>query len=131
PNYYRLAINKIVRLKYLGLRKCIGTKFDSQNNVTELLCELLPKNFIPDKKVKGTINWVSEKDCLNITIRKYDYLIPNNFDESKEWKSQLNKNSLTIINAVSDISIKNAKPYDKFQFERIGYFVMDPDSNID
>lgn len=130
PNYFRLAPNKIVRLKYLGLIKCYDVKINSLNEVAELYCELLPSDFKPEKRVQGTINWISEIDHCEIEIRKYDHLFPEKLDMNKEWKQQLNSNSKIIINIMTDTSIKNNK-IDKFQFERIGYFSVDPDTTND
>ena len=123
--YCRLAPNKIVRAKYLGLLKCIGYKTNELNEPIEIEVELLPMSFKPEKRVQGTINWISEIDHLNVTIVKYDHLFPliENGD--------LNLNSKTIMNIMTDTSIKNAKVYDKFQFERIGYFSVDPDTTDD
>ena len=133
PKYFRLAPNKIVRLKYLGLVKCVGANDDS----TEIYVELLPSDFKPEKRVQGTINWVSEIDHLKIEVRKYDHLFPKVLDETKEWKSQLNLNSRTVLNVMTDTSIKTNYYHNlinhnkRFQFERIGYFCVDPDTTDD
>jgi glutaminyl-tRNA synthetase len=129
PKYYRLAPNKIVRLKYLGLIKCNDIIL-KENEPIEILVELLPADYKPAKRVQGTINWVSDIDHLKVEVRKYDHLFPETLDAlNSNWKSNINTNSKTIIYAMTDTSIKNAKVYDKFQFERIGYFCVDPDSN--
>ena len=133
PKYFRLAPNKIVRLKYFGLIKCCDVKdikMDQNNEVSELYCELLPNDFKPAKRVQGTINWVSDIDHCNVEIRKYDHLFPSALDKSKDWKSQLNLNSKTTLNIMTDNSIK-CNNINKFQFERIGYFSIDPDTTID
>lgn len=131
PKYFRLAPNKIVRLKYLGLIKCIGYSTAIDGSVKEVLVELLPSEYKPEKRVKGTINWVSEIDHCKIEIRKFDHIFPQEIDSSKDWLSQLNINSKKSLNVMTDTSIKNGKPFDKYQFERIGYFSIDPDSSED
>ncbi|QKF94353.1 glutaminyl-tRNA synthetase [Fadolivirus algeromassiliense] len=131
PKYFRLAPNKIVRLKYLGLVKCIGVQSKDNNNPIEIYVELLPKDFKPEKRVQGTINWVSEIDHLNVEVRKYDHLFPEVMDDNKEWKSQLNLNSRSVMNIKTDTSIRSGKVFDKYQFERIGYFCIDLDTTND
>lgn len=131
PKYFRLAPNKTVRLKYLGLVNCFGVHTDQKNEPVHLYVQLLPIDYKPAKRVQGTINWVSEIDHLNIEVRKYNHLFPEELDGNKEWKDQLNKNSKSVINIMTDTSIKNAQAFDKFQFERIGYFCVDPDTTSD
>ena len=128
--YYRLAPNKIVRLKYFGLIKCLNFKINEGGNPTELFVELLPKDFIPIKRIRGTINWVSDIDHTDIEIIKYTHLFPHKLDmnDNQDWKLQLNENSFEKIIIKTDNSIKKANHYDKFQFERIGYFSVDPSS---
>lgn len=129
PNYFRLAPNKIVRLKYFGLIKCNDVIKDNNNNITELHVELLPVDYNPCKRIKGTINWISDIDHSLVEIRKYDHLFPKQLNDSKEWLSQLNMNSKEIITVMTDNFVLNTKPYTKFQFERIGYFLVDPDTS--
>lgn len=120
-----MAPNKIVRLKYFGLIKCINYNVNSNNNVCELNVELLDKNYKSDKRVKGTINWISDIDKYHIAVRKYDHLFPSELDPNGDIIEQINTNSLTTLNALVDSSIKNAKINDKFQFEKIGYINID------
>lgn len=101
-NYYRLAPNKIVKLKYLGYVKCVEVKKD-------IYVEFLP-DFKPDKKIKGILNWVSEIDHVKIKIRKF------------------NINNTEIVEGLCDSSILL---HNTFQFERIGYFHKDIDSTPD
>jgi glutaminyl-tRNA synthetase len=130
PKYYRLAPNKIVRLKYLGLIKCVDIKFNN-TILNEIHVELLPQDYKPDKRIQGTLNWISDIDHLKIEVRKYEHLFPEELTKDTEWKNQLNINSKKINNIMTDTSIKNAKKYDKFQFERIGYFSVDNDTTND
>lgn len=124
PKYFRLAPGKIVRLKYFGLVKYVSHNDDENTVHVELL------DYIPEKRVQGTINWVSECDHLNVEVRKYDHLFPE--ESHDNWKEMLNKNnSKKIFNIMTDTSIKGANIFDKFQFERIGYFCVDPDTRDD
>ena len=87
----------------------------------------------PDgRKVKGTIHWVSAKHAVDIEVRLYDRLFnngnPDIAEEGKDFKSNLNPDSLKIINAKAEPCVKNSKVLEKFQFERQGYFCVDKDS---
>ncbi|AYV82034.1 MAG: glutaminyl-tRNA synthetase [Homavirus sp.] len=130
PKYFRLAPNKIVRLKYFGLICCTAVKVNTNNEPLELDVELLQSDYKPPKRVQGTINWVSDIDHLNVCVRKYDHLFPEQFNECEDWinSGQLNLNSKMEQTVMTDSSIKNAKVFDNFQFERIGYFTIDSDS---
>jgi len=129
--YFRLAPNKIVRLKYLGLLCCTGFTQCSDGKVTEIFGELYPMDYKTNTKVKGTINWISEIDSSKIEIQQYSHLFPKKFndDNNVDWKTQLNNDSTKSITALCDNGILKLKPYDKVQFERIGYFSIDPLSN--
>ena len=130
PDYFRLAPNKIVRLKYVGLVKCVNYKI-VDDNIDEVDVVLLPFEFKPEHRIKGTLNWVSEFDFLKVEIRRYDHLFPFHINDNIDWKSQLNNCSFNKTSGYTDSSIKNANIFDKFQFERIGYFCVDPDSSQD
>lgn len=128
PQYFRLAPNKIVRLKYAGLIKCVNV-VENNGVINQIDVELLPQDYKPEKRVKGTISWVDANNCTSIEIRKYDHLFPEKLEKTTDdWKKQLNPNSLTVFHSVTSHTIKSAKPLDRFQFERIGYFVIDPDT---
>ncbi len=127
-----MAPNKIVRLKYLGLVRCLKydiSDFDS-SRVSKIYVELLPDDYKPEKRVQGTINWASLDDCVMVEIRKYNHLFPKH-PNKEDWKNALNLQSKEVMNVMVDSSVKNAKHFDKFQFERIGYFSVDPDSKPD
>lgn len=112
PKYFRLAPHKIVRLKYVGLIKCVNViNNNNNNNNMQIDVELLNNDYKPEKRVRGTFGWINAKDYSNITIRQYE----NNLISPK------------IIHGVANTCIKLSKPYDHFQFERIGYFIVDPD----
>jgi glutaminyl-tRNA synthetase len=82
--------------------------------------------------VKGTLHWVSEKQAVTAEIRLYDRLFtkenPDDIEEGKTYKDYLNPDSLKVITAMIEPSVKNARILDKYQFERIGYFSVDKDS---
>lgn len=111
--YFRLAPNKIVRLKYLGLIKCVGYE-ETNDKVTKIIVELLADDYVPAKRVKGTINWVDAKNNCKALVNMYGHLL----DDS----GNINKDSKKVENIVTDISIQNKKTFDHIQFERIGYF---------
>lgn len=131
PNYFRLAPGKIVRLKYFGLIKYESAVKDDSDNIIEVNVSLLPNDFKPEKRVKGTLNWISNIDHIVVKINIYDHLFPTKIINESDWKTELNMHSKKSINIMADSSIKNAKIYDKFQFERIGYFSVDPATNSD
>ncbi|MGA0212142.1 MAG: glutamine--tRNA ligase, partial [Flavobacteriaceae bacterium] len=84
------------------------------------------------RKVKGTLHWVTQKEALPIQVRLYDRLFQEeapDHDKEVDFKSFLNPNSLQIINAFAEPSVKTATPGDHFQFQRMGYFALDPDSS--
>ncbi|ARF12130.1 glutaminyl-tRNA synthetase [Klosneuvirus KNV1] len=128
PQYFRLAPGKIVRLKYAGLIKCVNV-VERNGVIHRIEVELLPQDYKPEKRVKGTISWVDAKNGVPLEIRKYDHLFPEKLEKTTgDWKDQLNKDSVKILSSVTSHTIISAKPYDRFQFERIGYFVVDPDT---
>jgi len=138
--YFRLAPGREVRLKYAYIIKCeYIVKETASGKILEIHCtyDPLTKSGMQNsnKKVKGTLHWVSEKQALKAQVRLYDRLFikdnPDEVEEGKTFKDYFNKESLKITTAFFEPSIENAKPLDKFQFERIGYFSVDKDSTPD
>src|SRR5207248_11754839 len=87
----------------------------------------------PDgRKVKATIHWVSAEHALPVEARLYDYLFtkpdPDDVAEGKDWRSNLNPNSLASVEALVEPSVAGAAAGTRYQFERVGYFCVDPDS---
>ena len=131
-----MAPGKEVRLRYGYFITCNEVIKDSTGEITELHCTYDPLSKggkSPDgRKVKGTIHWVSAKHAVDIEVRLYDRLFnnenPDIAEEGKDFKSNLNPDSLKIINAKAEPCIKNSKVLEKFQFERQGYFCVDKDS---
>jgi glutaminyl-tRNA synthetase len=138
PKYFRLFPGNEVRLRYAYWVKCTNVVKDAAGNVTEVHCTYDPAtrggNSPPDgRKVKGTIHWVSATHALDAEVRLYDHLFktpdPEDVPEGKDWKINLNPNSLEVIqNAKVEPSLKGAAVDAKYQFERLGYFSADKDS---
>lgn len=118
--------NKIVRLKYFGLVKCVDYLQNETGKILELRLNLVENS---PKKVRGTINWVSEIDHVVGEIRQYDHIFPETLFENENWLSQINLETLQTSSIWIDSSILQYRAYDKVQFERIGYFCVDPDSS--
>ncbi|MBP6427257.1 MAG: glutamine--tRNA ligase/YqeY domain fusion protein [Bacteroidia bacterium] len=133
--YFRLGPGLKVRLKHAFIVECTSFKKDENGNVTEIHC-----NYFPESKsghdtsgisVKGVIHWVSAPHAIRCELRMYDRLfIPEDPSNAEgDFKDHINPNSLEVItNAYAEPELKKAKPGDKFQFIRKGYFCMDPDS---
>jgi glutaminyl-tRNA synthetase len=136
PKYFRLFPGNEVRLRYAYYVKCVGIDKDSAGNVTAIHCTYDPATRggdSPDKrKVKATIHWVSADQALDAEVRLYDHLFakpdPDDVPEGQDWRSNLNPKSLEVVQAKVEPSLKDANPGDKFQFERLGYFAVDPDT---
>jgi glutaminyl-tRNA synthetase len=135
--FYRLAPGREVRLRYAYFIKCVDVVKDAQGNVIELHCTYDPATRggdAPDgRKVKSTIHWVSAAHALEVEARLYDYLFtkpnPDEVEEDKNFTDYINPNSLEVLSSCRvEPSLADAKPGDKYQFERQGYFCVDPDS---
>ncbi len=136
--FFRLAPGREVRLRYAYFITCKEVIKDPKTGeIIELRCSYDPATKggdSPDgRKVKATMHWVSAEHAVPIEARLYDHLFmkpnPNEVEMGKDFKSNLNPNSLEIIsNAHAEPHISTAKIGDTFQFERLGYFCMDPDS---
>ncbi|MEG8988453.1 glutamine--tRNA ligase/YqeY domain fusion protein [Ignavibacteria bacterium 4148-Me] len=129
--YYRLVPNGEVRLRYAYIIKCEEVIKNDKGEILELRCTYDPDTKSgsgkSNKKVKGTIHWVSARHAEKAEVRLYDRLFTVEEPAAYEnWLDYINPNSLTIIpEAMIEPSLKNAKPGDKFQFERNGYFCVD------
>ncbi len=128
--YHRLILGGEVRLKYAYIIKCEEVIKDESGKIIELKCTYDPdtkSGGTSTKKVKGTIHWVNAFDAVDAEVRLYDRLFTiENPGTVDNWLDYINPDSLKIIeNAKVEPSLKNAKPLDKFQFERIGYFCVD------
>ena len=134
--YYRLTPGQEVRLRCAYIVKCTGCKKNADGEVEEVYAEYDPKTKtgMPDsnRKVKGTIHWVSAARALPAEVRLYDRLfnVENPAEEKeKDFHELLNPDSLQVLtHCFVEEELAQAKPYDHFQFQRIGYFNLDPDS---
>jgi len=134
--FFRLKPEGEVRLKNAYIIKCTGCKKDEAGNVIEVYAEYDPesRSGMPgsNRKVKGTIHWVNVADAVDAEVRLYDRLFNvENLQEEKErdFHDMLNPDSLTVItNAKVEPWLKNSQPLQHFQFQRIGYFNVDPDT---
>ncbi len=136
PKFYRLAPGREVRLRYAYFVKCIGVVRDEAGNLVELRCTYDPETRggdAPDgRKVKATIHWVSATHALPIEARLYDHLFtrpnPDDVPEGESFLSYLNPRSLEVVQGFAEPGIIGAPVGKHYQFERLGYFVVDPDS---
>ena len=134
--YFRLTPGREVRLKSAYIVKCTDFKRDSEGNVIEVYAEYFPetKSGMPEanRKVKGTIHWVSVDHAVDAEVRLYDrlFLVEDPAGvKDKDFKDLLNPDSLIIKkNCKVEEYLRDAKPGDSFQFQRIGYFNVDIDS---
>ena len=134
--FFRLTQGREVRLRYAYFVKCNDVIKDEKGEITEIHCTYDPASRggqSPDgRKVKGTLHWVSVEKSIDTEIRLYDRLFvnenPDDAEEGKDYKSNLNPDSLVVITAKTEPCLQTAKPDEKFQFERQGYFCVDEDS---
>ena len=136
--FYRLSIDREVRLKYAYIIKCTHIVKDENGEITEIHCTYDPmtKSGMPDsnRKVKATIHWVPVKHAKAAEVRLFDRLFsvpaPDDCEEGKTFLDNLNPNSLEVKQAWVEegLTYEKASAIKHFQFERIGYFYCDPDS---
>jgi glutaminyl-tRNA synthetase len=135
--YFRLSPGREVRLRYGYLVTCTSIVKDSNGQVTEVHCTYDPAtrggNTPDGRKVKGTIHWVSAEHAIDAEVRLYDNLFtkedPNEVAEGQDFTANLNPNSLEVVSAAKlEPSLRDAKPGSRYQFERLGYFSVDPDT---
>jgi glutaminyl-tRNA synthetase len=130
--FFRLFPGNKVRLKYGYVVECTGFVSDTQGKVEEVHCKIIAdtRSGTPGAnsvKVKGVITWVSELDAMSAELRLYDRLFMDSSPDSggKDFLSALNPESLKVVHAKLEPSLKKALPGERFQFERIGYFIAD------
>ena len=136
--FYRLSIDREVRLKYAYIIKCTHIVKDDAGNITEIHCTYDPmtKSGMPDsnRKVKATIHWASVQHARKAEIRLFDRLFsvpdPDNCEEGQTFLDHLNPNSLVVQEGWIEptLTLDKAMQIQHFQFERLGYFYADPDS---
>ena len=136
--FWRLAPGREVRLRFGYLITCQDVVKDEQGEIVEIHCTFDPEtrggNAPDDRRVKGTLHWVSAGHCLDAEVRLYDRLFNHPFPKEAEgdFTDYINPDSLQVIeHAKVEPSLKGAAVGDRFQFERVGYFCVDPDSTED
>ncbi|NLG15015.1 MAG: glutamine--tRNA ligase/YqeY domain fusion protein [Lentisphaerae bacterium] len=134
PKYHRLAPGSEVRLRWGYFIKCEEVIKDASGEIVELRCTYDPATrggMAPDgRKVKGTIQWVEASNAIDAEVRQYDRLFlkenPDDVEEGKDFLSNLNPSSLTILTGCKvEPALAGLEPEDRFQLERIGYFCAD------
>ena len=136
--FYRLAPGREVRLRYAYFIKCTSVIKDETGEITELRCEYDPQTRggdSPDgRKVKATLHWVSAAHALEAEVRLYDHLFtkadPNDVEEGRSFKDYINPESLLVLKSCRvEPCLASAPAGNRYQFERQGYFCVDPDSS--
>lgn len=137
--FFRLSPGREVRLRAAYFVTCTGVVKDDSGNVIEVRCTHDPASKggdSPDgRKVRGTLHWVSARHAIKAEIRLYDRLFlkenPYETEEGDDFMSNINPDSLKVVCGFVEPFVKDAKHGDTFQFERLGYFCVDPDSSGD
>ena len=137
--FFRLSPGSEVRLKNAYIIRCTGVVKDSDTGaIREIRSTFDPETksgMGSTRKVKATIHWVSAQESLDVEVRLYDRLFlkpdPDDVEEGTDWKDGLNPESLKVITAKAEVSLKKAQKNENYQFQRIGYFSVDKDSNPD
>jgi glutaminyl-tRNA synthetase len=138
--FFRLAPGREVRLRYAYFVTCTDVIKDDDGKIIELRCTYDPAtkggNAPDGRRVKATLHWVSAAHALPVEVRLYDHLFatenPYEVEEGGDWLNNRNPDSLKVISpAWLEPSVASANPGDLFQFERLAYFCLDPDSTAD
>jgi len=139
PKYYRLAPGREVRLRYACYIRCVDVVKDpATGQAVELHCTFDPETrggWSKDgRKVKATLHWVSAAHALPAEVRLYDHLFvkedPEETANGEDWLANLNPNSLQVLTGCRvEPSLAGARPGSRYQFERLGYFCVDPDTD--
>jgi glutaminyl-tRNA synthetase len=135
--FYRLSPGREVRLRYGYFVTCTSVIKDASGQIVEVHCTYDPAtrggNAPDGRKVKATIHWVSAAHAVDGEVRLYDKLFtkpnPNETEEGQDFTANLNPNSLEVLTGCKlEPSLTGATPGSRYQFERLGYFCVDPDS---
>ncbi len=140
PKYFRLSPGREVRLRYAYFITCTGVEKDADGKVVAVHCTYDPATRGGDatdgRKVKSTLHWVSAEHAADAEVRLYEHLFtsddPDQAPEGGDWRDNLNPHSLEVLpTAKVEPSLKSAQPGDRVQFERLGYFCVDPDTTAE
>lgn len=138
--FFRLTLGQEVRLKNAYIIKAVRVVKDAAGRVTEIYCSYDPESRSGSRtdaslrKVKGTLHWVSAVHAVSIEARLYDRLfsdITPDSDEEKDFMEYLNPGALKIVDGYAEPSLRKAQVGERFQFQRLGYFCVDPDSSTE
>jgi glutaminyl-tRNA synthetase len=138
--FFRLTLGKEVRLKSAYIIKGKSVVKDDEGNITEIHCSYDPESKSGSgseasmRKVKGTLHWVSIKESIPVDVRLYDRLFIDaspDTHKDKDFMEFVNPNSLEVVTAYTEPSLKGVSKGAHFQFQRLGYFVVDPESTLD
>lgn len=132
PKYYRLKPDGYVRLKGAYIIHCDDVVLDDNGEVNEIKCSVVPNSKSGEDtsgvKVKGVIQWVDAATCLDVTVRKLASLLTDVVDGVTDFNQRFNYDSMKVLSAKVEPSLATAKEGDRFQFMRVGYYVVDRDS---
>ncbi|MFK7803105.1 MAG: glutamine--tRNA ligase/YqeY domain fusion protein [Anaerolineae bacterium] len=143
PKYRRLIPGREVRFMRAYLITANDVIKDEDGNITELHCTYDPAttggNAVDGRKVKGTIHWLSAPHAVPVEIRDYEHLftaenplaVAEDAPEGTDWTANVRENSLTVSTAYVEPDVAEAKPGERFQFQRHGYYTVDPDSTLE
>ena len=137
PKYFRLFPGNKVRLRYGFIVECTDYELDNDGHVTTVYCNYFPETKSGTEgsdsiKVKGNIHWLSSNFSKEITIRNYDRLfLSENPNELDNFLDDINQSSIETKSAYCEESIADVQSGEQFQFERHGYYIVDPDSDAD
>ena len=136
--FFRLAPGREVRLRYAYFVTCTDVVKNDKGEITEIHCTYDPEtkggNAPDGRKVKATIHWVSAEHAIEAEVRLYNHLFTKENPEAggDDFKSNINHDSLEVLpDCYMEPSLKDAQPGSRYQFERLGYFCVDPDSTAE
>ena len=135
--FYRLSPGKEVRLRRGYYITCTGVTKNEAGEVVELRATYDPESLggtADGRRVKGTLHWVSAPHAVDAEVRLYDRLFTDpkpDSNKEKDWLELINSDSLKTVTAKMEPWVKEVEPMDRFQFERLGFFVVDKDSTPD
>ncbi|MGL4611670.1 MAG: glutamine--tRNA ligase/YqeY domain fusion protein [Trueperaceae bacterium] len=135
PGFKRLTLHEEVRLRFAYVIRCDEVVKNKDGMITELRCSYDPETHgkNPKRKIKGAIHWVAKKTALPAEMRLYDRLfsVPNPDEGEGHFTETLNPESLVVREGFVELSVARDAKEQRYQFERVGYFVQDPDSSAD
>lgn len=126
--FFRLTVDREVRFLNAFYVNCVSAEFNPDGSVKELHCTYDPATrggWTPERKVKGTLHWVSASHGVEVEVRNYESILSEDESGDKDFMDQLNPHSETVIKAFAEPALKDCNPGTHFQFQRVGYYVSD------